>query len=31
VSRDALLYVADIVAAGEAILRYIWYQLIDYH
>lgn len=22
-SRDALLYVADIVAAGEAILRYI--------
>jgi hypothetical protein len=23
VSRDALLYVADIVAAGEAILRYI--------
>jgi len=23
VSRDALLYVADVVAAGEAILRYI--------
>ena len=22
-SRDALLYVADVVAAGEAILRYI--------
>ena len=22
-SRDALLYIADVVAAGEAILRYI--------